>query len=101
MLFMLQSGLNQAEECGKGVRSPHSKAAVSGESRCMVEVKLSQFADDTNLICAGIPSVHVENSLQILTDFGKISGLKLNKEKTKAMWLGSLANSKDKPLGLN
>ena len=70
---------------------------VKGVSLCGNEIKISQFADDTNLICADIPSV--ENALQILVDFGKISGLTLNKEKTKAMWLGRLAKNKDKPLG--
>ena len=50
---------------------------VKGVSLCGNEIKISQFADDTNLICADIPSV--ENALQILVDFGKISGLTLNK----------------------
>lgn len=36
------------------------------------EVKFSQFADDTTLICANTKSV--ENALQIATDFGRISG---------------------------
>jgi len=30
--------------------------------------------------------------------FGTISGLKLNKKETKAMWLGSMKNSKSKIL---
>ena len=75
----------------------HQSDTVKGASLCGNEIKISQFADDTNLICADIPSV--ENALQILVDFGKISGLTLNKEKTKAMWLGRSANNKDKPLG--
>ena len=70
---------------------------VKGVSLCGNEIKISQFADDTNLICADIPSV--ENVLQILVDFGNISGLTLNKEKTKAMWLGRSVKNKDKPLG--
>ena len=37
------------------------------------EIKLSQFADDTNLVCSDLLSV--ENALQILDDFGDISGL--------------------------
>ena len=69
---------------------------VKGVSLCGNEI--SQFADDTNLICADIPSVEPD-ALQILVDFGKISGLTLNKEKTKAMWLGRSANNKNKPLG--
>ena len=34
------------------------------------EIKLSQFADDTNLVCSDLLSV--ENALQILDDFGDI-----------------------------
>ena len=62
------------------------------------ELKLSQFADDTNLICSDLASA--DNALQILDDFGNISGLRLNKEKTQAMWLGTWADKKEKPLGL-
>ena len=62
------------------------------------EIKVSQFADDTNLFCADLSSV--EKGLQIVADFGAISGLKLNIKKTKAMWLGKWANNKDKPLHL-
>ena len=41
-----------------------------------------------------------DNALQILDDFGNISGLRLNKEKTQGMWLGTWADRKEKPLGL-
>ena len=37
------------------------------------EIKLSQLADDTNLVCSDLLSV--ENPLQILDDFGDISDL--------------------------
>ena len=45
------------------------------------ELKLSQFADDTNLICSDLASA--DNALQILDDFGNISGLRLNKGRTE------------------
>ena len=64
---------------------------VKGITLCNNEIKVSQFADDTNLFCADLPSV--ENSLLLLREFGKISGLKLNIDKTKAMWLGRWANN--------
>ena len=56
--------------------------------------------NDTNLICSDLASA--DNALQILDDidFGNISGLRLNKEKTQAMWLGTWADRKEKPLGL-
>jgi len=60
------------------------------------EIKLSQFADDTNLFCANVASV--EATLAVVNQFGEISGL--NIEKTKAMWLGKWANRRDKPLNL-
>ena len=72
--------------------------SVKGVSLCGNEVKLSQFADDTNLFCADLLSV--QSALQTLEEFGKISGLNLNKEKTKAIWLGTWANKREKPLGL-
>ena len=42
----------------------------------------------------------VEKGLQIAVDFGEISGLRLNLEKTKAMWLGKWSGNKSKPLRL-
>ena len=68
-------------------------SAVKGISKFEREIKISQFADDTNLLCLDLSSV--EKGLQITVDFGEISGLRLNLEKTKAMWLG-----KSKPLHL-
>ena len=50
------------------------------------EIKLSQFADDTNLICSDLQSV--EKALQILGDFGDISGLRLKKRKNTSYVVG-------------
>ena len=52
------------------------------------EVKISQFADDTTIITENVESL--KPHLQILDRFGSISGLKLNKKKTKAMLMGSM-----------
>ena len=60
------------------------------------EVKISQFADDTTIITKNVESL--KPSLQILDYFGIISGLKLNKKKTKAMWIGSMKDSNLKVL---
>ena len=46
------------------------------------ELKLSQYADDTNLFCADLASV--ENSFEVVKNFGYLAGLKLNRKKTKA-----------------
>ena len=55
---------------------------------------ITQFADNTTLILGGIkePLVAVLNMLQI---FGSISGLKLNIDKMKLIWLGKKSHSKD------
>ncbi|KAL9974209.1 hypothetical protein ACROYT_G011222 [Oculina patagonica] len=62
------------------------------------ELKLSQFADDTNLFCADL--ISVEKALNIVNDFGRIAGLQLNMKKTKAIWLGKWANNKTNPLDM-
>ena len=55
------------------------------------EVKLSVFADDLTTFVSNTRSFF---SLKGLLDrFGKISGLKLNEEKTEAYWLGSSHDS--------
>ena len=61
------------------------------------ETKLLQFADDTTAILADLNSAQA--LLKLLNDFEKVSGLKLNVMKTEAMWIGSLQNCEDEPLG--
>jgi len=63
------------------------------------EVKLSQFAYDTTLICKDTSSLH--ESISVLGKFGDISSLKLNSKRTKGLWIGSLKNNKTKPLEIN
>ena len=41
------------------------------------------------------------NGLNIVEKFGKVSGLKLNKEKTEGLWLGTGENRKDLLAGVN
>ena len=57
--------------------------------------KISEFADDTTLILDGSKEslLAAKNTLEI---FGNISGLKLNTEKTKLVWLGKKWYSQDK-----
>ena len=54
-------------------------------------------ADDTTAILADLSSAQA--LLKLLNDFEKVSGLKLNVMKTEAMWIGSLQNCEDEPLG--
>ena len=55
------------------------------------EVKLSVFADDLTTFVSDTQSFFLLQGL--LDRFGRISGLRLNEEKTEAYWLGSLHES--------
>ena len=50
------------------------------------EIKLVQYADDTTAILKDLKSV--TNFLTLTNTFENVSGLKINKEKTEAIWLG-------------
>ena len=63
------------------------------------EVKISQYADDTNLFVRDNNSVR---KILILVElFELISGAKLNKQKTFGTWLGKWRGRQDQPFGLN
>ena len=62
-----------------------------------MEATLLQFADDTTAILTDLNPARA--LLKLLNDFEKVSGLKLNVMKTEAMWIGSLQNSEEEPLG--
>ena len=55
------------------------------------ELKLSQLADDTSMFILDIESI--KNLIKCLDDFHKVSGLKMNVEKTIAKPIGSLINT--------
>ena len=57
--------------------------------------KLTQFADDTTLILDGSTG-SLQAALNTLEIFGNFSGLRMNKEKTKVIWIGRKKFSKDK-----
>ena len=71
---------------------------IRGVSCQGTEIKLVQYADDTTGIFKDVESAN--NFLQMVNTFSEISGLKLNVEKTEAIWLGSDKNRKEKPLGI-
>ena len=52
------------------------------------EIKLSVFADDLTTFVKNPQSFRL--LVMLLENFGNISGLKINEEKTEAYWLGSL-----------
>ena len=57
--------------------------------------KITQFADDTTLILDGSVG-SMQAALNTLEIFGSFSGLRMNKEKTKVIWIGRKKFSKDK-----
>ena len=52
------------------------------------EYKLSQYADDTQLILDGSEK-SLKEALHLLKQYYKMSGLKINIDKTRALWIGS------------
>ena len=60
-----------------------------------MEYKLTQFADDTTLILDGSVGSLLA-ALNTLEIFGTLSGLKINTDKTKLVWIGKKRYSKDK-----
>ena len=72
-----------------------TRQIIKGITVFQKELKLSQFADDTTLLCNDCNSVN--RAITVLNSFGNLSGLRLNPSKTKALWLGSLRNRKDEP----
>ena len=60
-----------------------------------IEFKLTQFADDTTLMLDG--SQHsLQAALNTLEIFGNMSGLRMNKDKTKMIWIGRKRFCRDK-----
>ena len=64
----------------------HQSKLVKGVNIYGNEVKVSQFADDTNLFCGDITSV--DNALSLVNDFAPVSGLKLNVKKKNPRHFG-------------
>ena len=58
-------------------------------------MKISQYADNTQILLDGTEQ-SLRESLQILSKFYKLSRLKINEEKTRAIWIGAKSNSNNK-----
>ena len=56
------------------------------------EIKLTQYADDSEIILNG-DRQSFEETIQVVQLFGSVSGLHLNARKTNSIWLGSRRNS--------
>ena len=64
-----------------------------------LEFRVCQYADDTTAFVKDERSLHA--LFNIIGDFERGSGTKLNKTKTEALWLGAWKDRPDEPLGLS
>ena len=62
---------------------------IKGISILDSECKISQYVDDTTLILDG-SYTSMQQSFSLLDSFAEISGLKVNYDKTEALWIGSM-----------
>ena len=89
LLFMLAVEMLalkiRRDQLSRGIELPNGQNA-----------KISQFADDTTLILEDTTSLR--NAMNIVNSFGVLSGLQLNKKKTKALWIGASSKNKIEPL---
>ena len=61
------------------------------------EFKMVQYADDTTIILDGSRD-SLQATLNVLEIYGSLSGLRVNTEKTKIIWIGKKKHSNDKLL---
>ena len=71
---------------------------ISGINIGNKQFKITQLADDTTLFLHNVTSL--QNVLKILDLFKTCSGLKINREKSEAIWIGASSNYRHKPCGL-
>ncbi len=81
-----------AEVLGLMIRNNKNIKGISIDN---VEYKLSQYADDTVLFLDGSEE-SMSTAFHTLDIFANVSGLKVNIEKTQAVWIGSKNNCMDK-----
>ena len=81
---------------GSGGRKYYLKIEVNGQNKV---IQISQLADDTASFFANGEAII--NGLKIVEEFGNVYGLKLNKDKTDGLWLGSGLNRNDGLTGTN
>ena len=73
-----------AEVLANGVKKDEN---IRGINIVSVECKLLQCADDTTMILDG-SELSLSRTLPLLDNFAVSSGLKINYEKTEALWIG-------------
>ena len=78
-----------AEILGKMIRNNQTVKGISINGK---EFRLSQYADDTQIFLDGT-EWSLQETLSILNMFYSMSSLKINNEKTRAIWIGAFSNS--------
>lgn len=78
-----------AEILGKMIRKNKDIKGIDINGK---EFKLSQYADDTQLLLNGSEKT-LQEALKTLKLYYTMSGLKINTDKTRALWIGALHNS--------
>ena len=68
-----------------------NKNAIRGIIIDNKEYKISQYSDETQLFLNGSTN-SLRESLDVLQNLNEMSGLKINVEKRKVIWIGSLSN---------
>ena len=81
-------------------KSIRANSRIKGDAVNNSEIKISQYADDTNLILNG-EQESLSATLNTIDNFGYLSDLKLNDKKTEALWIGSNVGKKEKLLPEN
>ena len=74
-----------AEILGKMIRNNKDIKGIQINNK---EFKLSQYADDTQLLLDG-SEISLQEALRTLKQYYIMSGLKINVDKTRALWIGS------------
>ena len=76
-----------------GIRLRNNKK-IKGIEVGNLPILISQYADDTTLILNG-SEMSLKESINELNTFAKISGLKLNVDKTQVIWIGNKIYSEE------
>ena len=72
-----------------------NQQAITGVNIKQTEYKIAQYADDTTLILNSSKE-SILAALNVLECFGSMSGLQINTDKTKLIWIGKKRFSKDR-----
>jgi hypothetical protein len=87
-----------AEVLACNIRACYRNRGVSLPSDPSQQAKISQYADDTVIICTTDDSVVA--SFEVYAQYEKASGARINASKSKGLWLGPWCHRTDPPVQL-